>query len=297
MKAKEFGNFLRNLRKERNLTIRQIEAFSGVSNSYLSLVENGKRGIPSPDMLAKLAPVLKIPYMELMTAAGYLEHDGSDAYTQAVSLLDEIDREIKIAKESGIDIDRATAQMLVEHRRRILAGEEGSIDYIYQAETLGDALLRIAELDYEYDFDEETFAKLVIKAREKYGLPSVGGPESAGHSSDHLSPGIFEAGNPAFNCIHEDKLEYNDKENAALKPKQQKPSYEEHVLSAKTLADASIRIADLFNDYQIDEDEYLRLNTLAYRKFGLPPAPGAEQAAHTKHNIPGTGVFENDKKD
>lgn len=75
MKAEEFGKYLRNLRKERGLTIRQIEVFSGVSNSYLSLVENGKRGIPSPEILEKLAPVYKVPYEQLMTAAGYLEGD------------------------------------------------------------------------------------------------------------------------------------------------------------------------------------------------------------------------------
>lgn len=77
--------------------------------------------------------------------------------------------------------------------------------------------------------------------------------------------------------------------------KQKKPSHEEYILSAMTLADASIRIANLFNDYQIDEDEYIRLNTLAYRKFGLPPVPGAEEAAHLEHDVPGTGVFEGDK--
>lgn len=71
MQAKEFGEFLRSIRNERGLTIRQIETYSGVSNSYLSQVENGKRSIPSPDILKKLAPALKVSYELLMEKAGY----------------------------------------------------------------------------------------------------------------------------------------------------------------------------------------------------------------------------------
>jgi len=73
MKAEEFGKYLRELRQKRNLTIRQIELMSGVSNAYLSQIENGKRGIPSPEILKKLSQALKVPYEELMAAAGYLD--------------------------------------------------------------------------------------------------------------------------------------------------------------------------------------------------------------------------------
>ncbi len=79
--------------------------------------------------------------------------------------------------------------------------------------------------------------------------------------------------------------------------KPQKPSNKEYVLAAKTLADATMRIADLFNNDNIDETEFLRLSKLAYRKYGLPPVPSAEPAAHLEHNIPGTGVFEGDDND
>jgi len=70
MQAKEFGEYLRQSRKKRGLTIRQVETYSGVSNSYLSQIENGKRGIPSAKTLKKLAPVLKESYEELMRISG-----------------------------------------------------------------------------------------------------------------------------------------------------------------------------------------------------------------------------------
>lgn len=75
MEAKEFGEYLRKLRKEKNLTIRQIETYSGVSNSYLSQVENGKKGIPSPSILKKLSKALKVDYNLLMIKAGHLDEN------------------------------------------------------------------------------------------------------------------------------------------------------------------------------------------------------------------------------
>lgn len=55
------------------MTIRQLELYSGVSNSYLSQMENGKRGIPSPEIIKKLSNGLKVDYNDLMKQAGYLE--------------------------------------------------------------------------------------------------------------------------------------------------------------------------------------------------------------------------------
>jgi transcriptional regulator with XRE-family HTH domain len=72
MNKQEFGEYIKKLRKDRNLTIRQVELYAGVSNSYLSLLENGKRDIPSPEILKKLATAYKVDYNDLMDKAGYL---------------------------------------------------------------------------------------------------------------------------------------------------------------------------------------------------------------------------------
>lgn len=73
MKAKEFGMYLKNLRKENNLSIRQLAERSNVSNAYLSQVENGKRSVPSPEILKRLSEQLNTSYDELMNEAGYIE--------------------------------------------------------------------------------------------------------------------------------------------------------------------------------------------------------------------------------
>ncbi|WP_054704594.1 S24 family peptidase [Bacillus sp. JCM 19041] len=73
MDQKEFGEYLKEVRKNKGFTIRQLELKSGVSNSYLSLLENGKRGTPGTDILKKLSAILDIPYTEMLKKAGHLD--------------------------------------------------------------------------------------------------------------------------------------------------------------------------------------------------------------------------------
>lgn len=70
-KIMTFGEYLRNLREKKGYSIRQLALYSGISNSYLSQVEQGKRGIPKPEYLQKLAKALEIEYDDLLAAAGY----------------------------------------------------------------------------------------------------------------------------------------------------------------------------------------------------------------------------------
>src|SRR5689334_2837536 len=68
----DFGRYLRELRQVRRLTLREVEEQSGVSNSYLSQVENGRIRQPSPHVLQKLAVAYDVPYEGLMARAGYI---------------------------------------------------------------------------------------------------------------------------------------------------------------------------------------------------------------------------------
>ncbi|KEQ21768.1 helix-turn-helix domain-containing protein [Paenibacillus tyrfis] len=82
----DFYDQLRDMRKLKGFTIRELADRSGVSAAYISQLENGNRGVPSPDVLMKLSEGLNIPYTELMQIAGYLEKTASDkeegAYTK-----------------------------------------------------------------------------------------------------------------------------------------------------------------------------------------------------------------------
>jgi HTH-type transcriptional regulator, competence development regulator len=64
---------LKQARVTASLSLRAVEKSTGISNAYLSQLENGKTANPSPPVLAKLARAYSIPYADLMAAAGYLD--------------------------------------------------------------------------------------------------------------------------------------------------------------------------------------------------------------------------------
>jgi len=73
---------LGDLRAAKGFSLRQVEEATGrsVSNAYLSQLEKGKIGKPSPTVLHSLAAVYGVPYEALMEKAGYLlPAEGSDA--------------------------------------------------------------------------------------------------------------------------------------------------------------------------------------------------------------------------
>ena len=66
---KKFGQLLRKLRDDRDLTLRQMEERAHVSNAYLSQIERGERGIPNFKVLRRLAGAYGVPVTELVLAA------------------------------------------------------------------------------------------------------------------------------------------------------------------------------------------------------------------------------------
>jgi hypothetical protein len=117
---------------------------------------------PSADVILRLTEKSYngVTAQELMKAAGYLDND-----TQAINT------------KTGLN-------------------KNPDIDYMFQAQTLADALLRLAELDIEYNFDDDTMFRLVKKAREKYGLPDAKGSDLAAHGPKFPGSGVFNIKTP-----------------------------------------------------------------------------------------------------
>lgn len=57
------------------MSVNQLAMYSGVSAAGISRIENGKRGVPKPLTIKKLARALKVPYEDLMLLAGYIEQE------------------------------------------------------------------------------------------------------------------------------------------------------------------------------------------------------------------------------
>ena len=71
---KTLGMYLASIRKDRQMTLRDVEEASKkeVSNAYLSQIETGKILQPSPNVLHALSEIYKIKYEQLMEMAGYV---------------------------------------------------------------------------------------------------------------------------------------------------------------------------------------------------------------------------------
>ncbi|ENK1243849.1 helix-turn-helix domain-containing protein [Clostridium sporogenes] len=81
----QFGEFLKNIRKEKGLSQRQLAELSRISNTEISRIESGKRQNPSPNILKSIAPHLGLSYGELMIKAGYIDESiEHEKYTEHI---------------------------------------------------------------------------------------------------------------------------------------------------------------------------------------------------------------------
>ncbi|MFF0111451.1 helix-turn-helix domain-containing protein [Streptomyces prasinus] len=83
------GDYLREQRRNAQLSLRQLADAAGVSNPYLSQIERGLRK-PSAEVLQQVAKALRISAETLYVRAGILdaERDRDDVETRAVILAD-----------------------------------------------------------------------------------------------------------------------------------------------------------------------------------------------------------------
>jgi transcriptional regulator with XRE-family HTH domain len=76
-KVRELGAFIREQRRNAQLSLRHLAAQAGVSNPYLSQIERGLRK-PSAEILQAIAKALRISAETLYVKAGILEEPGDD---------------------------------------------------------------------------------------------------------------------------------------------------------------------------------------------------------------------------
>jgi transcriptional regulator with XRE-family HTH domain len=81
--ASDVGSFIRTLRENAQVSVRQLAEKSGVSNPYLSQVERGLRK-PSADVLSQVAKALRISAEVLYVRAGMLEPSDKSQVRDAI---------------------------------------------------------------------------------------------------------------------------------------------------------------------------------------------------------------------
>jgi transcriptional regulator with XRE-family HTH domain len=81
--ASDVGSFIRSLRENAQVSVRQLAEKSGVSNPYLSQVERGLRK-PSADVLSQVAKALRVSAEVLYVRAGMLEPSDKSQVRDAI---------------------------------------------------------------------------------------------------------------------------------------------------------------------------------------------------------------------
>jgi transcriptional regulator with XRE-family HTH domain len=66
------GDFLKELRERKGVSLKKVEDETGISNAYLSQLETGVRQrLPTPDRLKALADYYNVSLQQLLEKAGY----------------------------------------------------------------------------------------------------------------------------------------------------------------------------------------------------------------------------------
>ena len=82
--VRHLGDYIRDQRRDSNVSLRQLAKLAGVSNPYLSQIERGLRK-PSAEILQQIAKALRISAEALYIQAGILEQrEGSRIVADAV---------------------------------------------------------------------------------------------------------------------------------------------------------------------------------------------------------------------
>ncbi len=68
----ELGLYLKSIRKAKDISLREVDKRTGISYTYLNMIENGKRNV-TPALLRNLAELYNINYIDLYEKAGYID--------------------------------------------------------------------------------------------------------------------------------------------------------------------------------------------------------------------------------
>jgi transcriptional regulator with XRE-family HTH domain len=98
------GEYLKNTRLEKKLSLNAVKDKTGISDSALSHIESGKTESPSPEYLKKLASFYQIDVIDLFIKAGYLEYTDLTGYQRCFYGADVLSQEEHKAIQSIIDV-------------------------------------------------------------------------------------------------------------------------------------------------------------------------------------------------
>jgi transcriptional regulator with XRE-family HTH domain len=94
---RDIGGFIRDLRRNAQISLRQLAEQAGVSNPYLSQIERGLRK-PSAEVLQQLASALRVSTPVMYLRAGLLDDGESPSVLHAIA----VDPDLSMAQKQSL---------------------------------------------------------------------------------------------------------------------------------------------------------------------------------------------------
>lgn len=99
----KLGKLLRKYREEINMSLKNVSDITGITDSRLSKIENGKCSCPASD-LKKLAELYHVPVVTLFLTADYLKPEDLKEYQQVFKGTEYLNDQEKQHVQVGIDL-------------------------------------------------------------------------------------------------------------------------------------------------------------------------------------------------
>lgn len=103
------GYNIKRLRKEKNITLKDLEEKTGITNSYISAIENGRKINPSQEKLEMLANALNVNlidfYFEKKTSKNFLGENIKNLRTLKKLTIKELEKKTGISKAYICDLE------------------------------------------------------------------------------------------------------------------------------------------------------------------------------------------------
>ncbi|AIC95416.1 helix-turn-helix domain-containing protein [Shouchella lehensis] len=127
-----FGQFIKELRIDKEITIKELASMSGVSAAQISRLESGVRKSSKPETVKALADALGVDHKTAMERAGYGFEDEEKTLTNEQEFIKDIEREMtdeELLAKYPITIDGRTLTS---------AEAKGVIAFVRAQRSLGD---------------------------------------------------------------------------------------------------------------------------------------------------------------
>ncbi len=99
------GEYLKEIRLQKKLSLKDVYKLTGISDSKLSRIENSTNASdPAPSILQALANLYNINLIELYRMAGYLDEEALSSYKQVFHNVDLLTEDERNHTQAQIDL-------------------------------------------------------------------------------------------------------------------------------------------------------------------------------------------------